>query len=96
MTDLDKSKIAKFCKDNDITYLAVFGSVARGGEREDSDIDLIARFSKRKSLLDLVRTESKFEKILKREVDLFTEPAISPYIKDIVEKDMKVIYEETY
>lgn len=89
---LDKSKIAKTCRDNDISYLAVFGSVARGEDREDSDIDLIARFSKKKSLLDLVRTENEFEKVFKRDVDLLTEPAISPYIKEMVKKDIKVIY----
>ena len=90
--NVDNGEIAKVCKDNDISQLSVFGSVARGEEREDSDIDLMARFSKPKSLLDLVRTESEFEKVFGTKVDLLTEASVSPYIKDVVQEEMKVIY----
>lgn len=59
----------------------MFGSVARGDASATSDIDLLADFAHRKSLLDLVRIEREFTKQLGRQVDLLTERALSPYLR---------------
>lgn len=90
----NKSKILEICKKNDITFLAIFGSFARDDFTKDSDIDLLVRFSRRKSLLDLVRIEREFSEILGRKVDLLTEASISPYLKDRINKELEVIYEK--
>jgi len=47
--------------------------VARGEETEESDVDLLVRFARPKSLLDLVRIEREFSEALGRKVDLLTE-----------------------
>ncbi len=72
--------------------IGIFGSMARGEAKKKSDIDLIVRFSKRKSLLAMVRLERELTKALGRKVDLLTEAAISPYIREKVLKEMQVIY----
>ena len=74
--------------------IGVFGSMARGEGNQKSDIDLIVRFSKRKSLLALVRLERELSTALGRKVDLLTEAAISPYLRDAILKDMRVVYEK--
>lgn len=88
----DKAKINEICERNDIVYLGLFGSLARGEDKPESDIDLLAKFSRRKSLLELVRIEHEMEDALGRKVDLLTENSVSPYIKDNVERDMIPLY----
>ena len=68
--------------------------MARGKVKKKSDIDLIVRFSKRKSLLTVVRLERELTSALGRKVDLLTEAAISPYLRERILKEMRVIYEK--
>lgn len=91
---IDVEQVAEICRRNDISYLGVFGSFARGDFTPESDVDLLARFSKPKSLLDLVRIEREFAEHLGRPVDLTTDGGLSPYIVDRVMADLKGIYEE--
>ncbi len=73
-------------------WWAFFGSMARGTAKKKSDIDLIVRFSKRKSLLAMVRLERELSEALGRKVDLLTEAAISPYMRERVFTEMQVVY----
>jgi len=73
--------------------IGVFGSVAKGESTDQSDIDLLVRFSKSKSLLALVALERQISTALDRRIDLLTEAAISPYIRDKVKRELQVIYE---
>jgi predicted nucleotidyltransferase len=90
---LDMDKLTEICRRNDVAMIGVFGSVARGEASEQSDVDLLVKFSKRKSLLALVRLERELSTALGRKVDLLTEAAISPYLRDRIKRDVKVIYE---
>ena len=81
------------CRQNDVSMIGVFGSMARGEAQKKSDIDLIVRFSKRKSLLSMVRLERELSEALGRKVDLLTEAAISPYMRESVLKELKVVYD---
>jgi predicted nucleotidyltransferase len=89
----DTEKLVKICQQNDVAMIGVFGSMARGEATEDSDIDLLVKFSKGKSLLTLVRLEQEISIALGRKVDLLTEAAISPYLRDRIRRELKVIYE---
>ena len=89
----DKNKLVEICRKNDIAMIGVFGSFARGEANEQSDIDLLVDFSERKSLLTLVRIERELSKLLERKVQLLTEAAISPYLRERIKHDLKVIYE---
>jgi len=88
----DLSRMIDICRQNNVSMIGVFGSMARGEAKKKSDIDLIVRFSKRKSLLAMVRLERELSEALGRKVDLLTEAAISPYIREGVLKELKVIY----
>jgi predicted nucleotidyltransferase len=87
------SEIAEICRENDVARLGVFGSVARGEATKESDIDLLVRFSKPKSLLTIIGLEEEIEAIIGRPVDLLTEEALSPYIREDIVQDLVVIYE---
>jgi uncharacterized protein len=89
----DTNTLIELCRENDVATLGVFGSMARGEANDQSDIDLLVEFSKRKSLLALVSLERKMSAALGRKVDLLTEAAISPYLRDRIKRDLRVIYE---
>lgn len=77
---------------NDVAYAGVFGSVARGEETPGSDVDILIKFEKPKSLLDIVRLERELSETIGRDVDLVTEASLSPYIRDAVLRDLRVFY----
>ena len=89
----DIDKLIKICRDNDASMVGIFGSVARGEETSSSDIDILVNFSRRKSLLDIVKLERRLSKEIGKKVDLLTEAAISPYLRDRIFSELKVIYE---
>lgn len=91
--NIDLSILNKTCMQNDVAFLGIFGSFARGDFKSTSDIDLLIRFSKRKSLLDLVRIEREFSNQLGKPVDLVTEDSVSPYIIKNIKKQLKTVYE---
>lgn len=59
----------------------VFGSVARGEARDDSDIDLLVDLEPGRSLLDLIAIKQDLEDALGRSVDVVTEAGVSPYVR---------------
>lgn len=62
----------------------VFGSLARGKGNEDSDLDLLVNLGEGRSLLDLVGLKQDLEDLLHRSVDVVTERALSPYLRERV------------
>jgi predicted nucleotidyltransferase len=93
MLKAEQDKIINICRENDVSMIGIFGSTARGEATESSDIDLIIKLSKPKSLLALVKLERHLSEALGKKVDLLTEDAISPYLKDRILKELRVIYE---
>lgn len=62
----------------------VFGSVAHGTSGPDSDLDVLVELDPSRSLLDIVALKQDLEDLLGLRVDVVTEAALSPYIRDIV------------
>ncbi len=62
----------------------VFGSLARGEGGEASDLDLLVTLGEDRSLLDLVGLKQDVEDLIHRPVDVVTEQALSPYLRERV------------
>ena len=100
MNDVVKSKIVsvndqrllELCRQYQVASLKVFGSVARGEEKENSDIDILVRFAHPVSLLTLIRFERELSALFGRKVDLVTEKALSPFIRSSVLATAQEIY----
>ena len=73
--------------------IRVFGSYARRQERKKSDIDIVVRFGRGKSLLELVRIERELSEATGKRIDLLTEKSISPGFMALIRNDLKVLYE---
>jgi predicted nucleotidyltransferase len=67
--------------------LAVFGSVARGTSRKNSDIDLLVEAPKGTTIGDLIGLRETFASILARPVDLVTYASLSPGIDDDIRRE---------
>ena len=89
----DSPRLLEIYRLNAVAKLSLFGSVARGEANEDSDVDLLVEFSQRKSLLALVSLQRQLSTAIGRKVDLLTEAAISPYLRDNVQRDLRTVYE---
>ena len=90
---VDTNKLIQLCRQNDADMVGIFGSVARDEQGPESDLDILVRFSKRKSLFEIVRLERTLSQALGMKIDLLTEKAISPYLVENIRKDLKVLYE---
>ena len=62
----------------------IFGSVARGEARPDSDIDFLVRLEDQRSLLDLVGLWQDLEDLLGCQVDVVTERGLKERMRERV------------
>lgn len=58
----------------------VFGSVARGEENLNSDVDILVHFRPGASLFDLMDLQEDTEKLLGLEVDIVSDRGLSPLL----------------
>ena len=69
------------------TRLAVFGSVARGQARQDSDIDLLVEAPPGTSSFTFVRFKQLIEQVLGREIDLISYGGLKPKLDDDIRRE---------
>lgn len=89
-----KKQILPILKRQGVIKAALFGSTARGEDKKRSDIDILVKLEKGKSLFDFVGLKLELEEKLGKKVDLVTYRAIKPRLKDIILRDEKIIYEK--
>lgn len=90
-----REALAGLCRRWRILELSLFGSVARGASRPDSDVDLLVTFDPDApwSTLDIVDLRDELTRLFARNVDLVEERAIrNPYRKASILRDKAVLY----
>ena len=70
-----------------IEKFALFGSVAKGTETENSDIDIAILQMQLKSGFDLIRAKNFLQEQLNRKVDIGTFKSMKTFIKNRIQKD---------
>jgi len=88
-----ENKIVPILKRQGVLKAALFGSFARGEETKASDIDILVKLARNKSLLDLVGLKIELEDELGRNVDVVSYGGIHPLLKDTILREQKIIYE---
>ena len=71
-----------------VKSVAIFGSVARGEDRPDSDVDILVEFDGRATFDRYMDTKFYLEELLGRKVDLVTPKAIKPRMKPYIMQDL--------
>jgi predicted nucleotidyltransferase len=79
-----RAEILTLAKSHGARDVRVFGSLARGEGSDGSDLDLLVTLGKGRSLLDLVGLKQDLEDLVHRPVDVVTEQALSPYLRERV------------
>lgn len=70
-----------------VKELSIFGSVARGTASIDSDVDLLVTFERPVGLFEFIRLKRLLEEWLNCSVDLVTEDALRPELRDRILKE---------
>lgn len=86
--------IADYFATQPVTKAWLFGSYARGEQREDSDVDLLIVLDHSKPVgVKYFGMWAGLEELLGRNVDLVTEGSLMPYAQESADKDKILIYE---
>ncbi|MEJ7683817.1 MAG: nucleotidyltransferase domain-containing protein [Segetibacter sp.] len=85
--------IEQYFLDKPVKKVQVFGSFARNEANEKSGIDLIITMDYPIGLLKLAGYKIDLEDILHKKVDFATEPSISADFREIIQRDLKTVYE---
>lgn len=88
-----REALAELCARYGFARLDVFGSVARGEQREDSDIDVLYELAPGRHLTwDIEAAAEDLAEILGRPVDLVSRRALHPLLRERVEAEAAVLY----
>ena len=71
-----------------VESLAVFGSMARGDDREESDVDILVTFEGPATFRGFMGLKLDLQDLLGRPVDLGTPDTLRPEMRANVEKDL--------
>ncbi len=70
-----------------VNKLGIFGSAARGENTEQSDIDILVDFDTPIGFFDFIRLENFLSELLQKKVDLISEKAVKPIIRESILRD---------
>ena len=85
--DKIKKKILPVLKAYKVTKAGIFGSYARGEQKNNSDIDILIRIHNDAGLLEIIGLKLDLEKLIKRKVDLVEYETIRKELKKQILND---------
>ncbi|MBQ8462820.1 MAG: nucleotidyltransferase family protein [Prevotella sp.] len=90
-------QIADYFKTQPVLKAWLFGSYARGEQREDSDVDLLVKFDRSLpiGLFAFMRMHRELEEKLGLRVDLVEEGTLRSAVQETANRDLKVVYERS-
>ncbi|HEU24674.1 nucleotidyltransferase family protein [Athalassotoga sp.] len=90
--DFIRSQILPVFKKYKVKRAGIFGSVARGEDNIQSDVDILVELDDNLSLFDYIRMKLEIEEILGKSVDLVEYNTIKPFIKSkILEEEIRIL-----
>lgn len=82
LVEAHREEILGVAKRHGAITVRLFGSRARGEARGASDLDLLVSLEEGTSLLDLVAMKQEIEELLGCPVDVVSERALSPHLRE--------------
>lgn len=90
---IDETKLMPIVRERGISYLALFGSNARGDDSPNSDVDLAVHFDHPVNLFDYVDFRREMEAVLERPVDLIPVDDAYSFVRDSMDADAIILYD---
>jgi len=79
--------LRRLAEESGFGRLAVFGSVARGEARQDSDIDLLVEAPEGTSSFGFIKFKQLIEQVLGRQIDLVDYGGLKPKLDDDIRRE---------
>lgn len=92
MQGIDSKKIIDVLGADKTEFVGVFGSRARGEAKDGSDIDILVRFKEPQGLIKIAGMQRQLSEALGMSVDLVTERALSPYMREQVIQELVLLH----
>ena len=89
-----KQKTVPILEQHGVAYAAVFGSVARGEDGPESDVDILVRLGRPMGMVGYMRLIYDIEEILQKKVDVVTEQSLNEHVRPYILPDLTTIYEK--
>jgi len=90
------SLIQDYFKDKPVLKAYLFGSFARGDADKDSDYDILVELDYSQRIgLEYIQMQLDLASLLKGNVDLVSDKALSNHIRPFVEQEKLLIYERS-
>jgi predicted nucleotidyltransferase len=86
---LNTELIKQIARRHGATNIRIFGSYLHGTQKDDSDIDLLVDLEPGRGPFDLVALKRDLKNIIGRHVDVLTERALSPYMREEILREAK-------
>jgi len=89
ITETYLKQIHSIAQSHGAVRIRVFGSHAKGTAHKLSDLDLLVDLEEGRDLLDLVGLKQDLESLLGHSVDVVTEGALSPYLREKIMQEAR-------
>jgi predicted nucleotidyltransferase len=91
---VDGERLAELCRRYSVRELSVFGSMARGDFRPDSDIDVLVEFmpDAKIGLIAYAGLMLDLSELMGRKVDLVSKRGLKPLIRSSVLDEARLLY----
>jgi predicted nucleotidyltransferase len=94
MSEENINIIQRYFKNKPVFKAFVFGSFARGDADSNSDYDILVELDYSKKIgMEFIQMQIDLVDLLKTNVDLVSDKALSKYIRPFVDNDKILIYE---
>ncbi len=89
-------ELTAYFQNQPVTRAYVFGSVARGEQTADSDVDILVEldYANGADFYLFLAMQEQLSTLLDRPVDLVSANGLSPYIKPYIDREKQLIYEK--
>jgi predicted nucleotidyltransferase len=85
-------KITPVLEEYGVGYAGIFGSVARGEDLPESDVDIMVSVLKPIGIYKFMELQGELEHAIGRHVDLVSKNAVNKYLEPYINKDIITVY----
>ncbi len=87
-------KIKPVLEEYGVGYAGIFGSVARGEDLPESDVDLMVSFERPVGIYRFMELQDRLESAIGRDIDLVSKNAVNKYLEPYIKRDIVTVYEK--